>query len=62
MSVKIAIGNIETIAVWWARLMKQLHSSLLRCPATFMAIAKFTGTNYIFPGVLSTAPPWNNMV
>jgi len=27
-----------------------------------MPVARNTGTDHIVPGVLSTPPPWNNMV
>ena len=51
-----------TIAVWLNRLMTQPHPGLLGSPAGLAAITGYTGTHYIFPGVLAAPVAWYDVV
>jgi hypothetical protein len=62
MIIEKVIGNIETIIARRMRLVQQLHSCFIRRTSAFVPVARNTGTDHIVPGVLSTPPPWNNVV
>jgi hypothetical protein len=56
------IGNIEAIVAGRMRLVQQAHSCFIRCTSTFVPVAGNAGADHIVPDVLSTSPPWNNVV
>jgi len=62
MMVENVIGNVEAIVARRMRLVQQSHPCFIRRASTFVPVAGNTGADHIVPGVLSTSPPWNNMV
>ena len=62
MATKVLVRHIETIVAWWLRLVEKGHFGFGWCPAGFSAIARYAGTNYIFPAMLPTTPSRCNMV
>ena len=62
MIVEKVIGNIEAIVAGRMRLVQQSHLRFIRRTSTFVSVAGNAGADHIVPGVLSTSPPWNNVV
>jgi len=62
MIVEKVIGNIEAIVAGRMRLVQQSHPRFIRRTSTFVSVAGNAGADHIVPGVLSTSPPWNNVV
>jgi len=62
MITEKVIGNIEAIIVRSMRLVQQCHARFIRRTSPFAPVAGDTGADHIVPGVLSTPPPWNNVV
>jgi hypothetical protein len=62
MVIEKVIGNIEAVIARRMWLAQQSHPCFIRRTSAFMPVARNTGADHIVPGVLSTPPPWNNMV
>lgn len=55
-NVRIAVG------AWWRRRFVQFHISFIRGPAGFTTVTGGAGTDYIFPGMLTSPIAGNHMV
>jgi hypothetical protein len=62
MIIEKVIGNIESIVVGRMWLVQQSHLRFVWCTSTFVSVAGNAGADYIVPGVLSTSPPWHDVV
>jgi hypothetical protein len=62
MIIEKVVGNIEAIVAGRMRLVQQSHPGFIRRTSTFVPVAGNTGADHIVPGVLSTSPPWDNVV
>jgi hypothetical protein len=62
MVVEKVIGNIEAVIARRMRLVQQSHSGFIRCTSALVPVAGNAGADHIVPGVLSTPPPWNNVI
>jgi len=61
--VWVVSGDVKKASTaWLGRLINQSHPGLMRGPTCLAAITGYTGTNYIFPGMLSTPVSWDDMV
>ena len=52
----------KAVIAWSGRLANQSHPCLLRGSTCLTAITGYTGTNYIFPGMLSISVSRDDMV
>jgi hypothetical protein len=62
MIIEKVIGNIETIVARRMWLVQQSHPCFIRRTSAFVPVARNTGADHIVPGVLSTPPPWHDVV
>jgi hypothetical protein len=62
MVIEKVVGNVEAVVVGRMRLVQQSHPCFIRRTSAFVPVAGNAGADHIVPGVLSTSPPWNNVV
>jgi hypothetical protein len=62
MIIEKVIGNIETIIARRMWLVQQSHHCFIRRTSAFVPVAGNAGADHMVPGVLSTPPPWNNVI
>ncbi len=60
--MKVVVRHIETIVARRSGSTEKRHSSFYRCPPSFVPIARYAGTDHVFPTVLPTTPSGNNMI
>ena len=59
----VVMGNVERVIIaWWGGMINQSHPRLLRSSTCLTTIARYTGTNHIFPGMYAALKSWDDMV
>ena len=62
MPAEVVVGHIETVVAWWSGLVEKMHLSFSWCMSSLSAIARYAGTDHIFPVVFPTVPPGYNVI